>query len=126
MKICCRKDPWRAPYVSLCLVILICVDGQSTSAADARFSSGKSALAIPFEIEDNLIYLNVSVNSSRPLSFILDRGAYTLVDLRRAPELAMDLKLTGCSVSSAPTNRFSSSRANASTICPDVRTDIGN
>ena len=77
------------------LFILLAVAGGTTLAADARFSSGKSALAIPFEIEDNLIYLNVSVNNSKPLSFILDTGAYTIVDLSRARELAMDLKLTG-------------------------------
>src|SRR4051812_2711515 len=74
------------------LVLSIC---PSVSGSDARFSSGKSALAIPFELDDNLIYVPVSINGSKPLSFILDTGAYTIVDLRRAQELGVQLKLNG-------------------------------
>lgn len=63
--------------------------------ADARFTSGKSALAIPFELDDNLIYVRVSVNGSRPLSFILDTGAHSIIHTRQARLLGLKLKLIG-------------------------------
>src|SRR5262249_31010077 len=41
---------------------------------DSRFTSGKSAIAIPFALDEyNHIWLRVSVNGS-PLSFVLDTG----------------------------------------------------
>jgi hypothetical protein len=63
--------------------------------ADARFSSGKSALAIPFELDDNLIYVRVSVNGSRPLSFILDTGAHSIIHAKQARSIGLKLKLIG-------------------------------
>ncbi len=38
------------------------------------FASGNQALGIPFELRDNFICLEVRVNHSRPLRFILDTG----------------------------------------------------
>ena len=76
-----------------CLVLLaIC---PSAPGSDIRFSSGRSALAIPFELDDNLIYVPVSINGSKPLSFILDTGAYSIVNLPRAQELGVKLKPHG-------------------------------
>ena len=77
-----------------CLLLLTCFC-PSVPGADIHFSSGKSALAIPFELEDNIIYVPVSINGSKPLSFILDTGAFTIVDLPRARELGVKLKHTG-------------------------------
>jgi hypothetical protein len=62
---------------------------------DARFSSGKSALAIPIELDDNLIYVRVSVNGSRPLSFILDTGAHSIIHARQARSIGLKLKFNG-------------------------------
>jgi hypothetical protein len=62
---------------------------------DARFTAGKSALAIPFELDDNLIYVRVSVNGSRPLSFILDTGAHSIIHARHARSIGLKLKLIG-------------------------------
>ena len=62
---------------------------------DARFSSGKSPVAIPFELDDNLIYVRVSVNGSRPLSFILDTGAHSFIHTRHARAIGLKLKLVG-------------------------------
>ncbi len=67
----------------------------SVLGSDIRFTSGRSALAIPFELDDNLIYVPVSINGSKPLSFILDTGAFTIVDLPRARELGIKLKPLG-------------------------------
>jgi hypothetical protein len=81
--------------LSFCFLLLLTVACQSASGADIRFSSGRSALAIPFEMEDNLIYVPVSINGSQPLSFIFDTGAFIIVDLRRAEALGLKLKNTG-------------------------------
>jgi predicted aspartyl protease len=78
-----------------CLTLLLTFAYTSAPGTDTHFSSGKSSLAIPFELEDNLIYVAVSINGSKPLSFILDTGAFTIVDLRRAQELGLKLKHTG-------------------------------
>lgn len=76
-----------------CLVLLaIC---PSVPGSDTRFSSGRSAPAIPFELDDNLIYVPVSINGAKPLSFILDTGAFTIVNLPRAEELGVKLKQFG-------------------------------
>ena len=74
----------------LCLVFC-----PPTFGADARFSSGKSALAIPFELDNNLVYVRMSVNGSRPLSFILDTGAYSFIHTRHARTIGLKLKLIG-------------------------------
>jgi hypothetical protein len=76
------------------LILLTCIC-PSVLGSDIRFSSGRSALAIPFELDDNLIYVPVSINGSKPLSFILDTGAFTIVDLARARELGVTLKHKG-------------------------------
>ncbi len=76
--------------------LLLCLISWSTTlCADARFSSGKSALAIPFELDDNLIYVRVSVNGSRPLSFILDTGAHSIIHAKQARSIGLKLKLIG-------------------------------
>jgi len=75
---------------SLCLIF--CPPAFCT---DARFSAGKSALAIPFELDDNLIYVRVSVNGSRPLSFILDTGAYSIIHAKHARTIGLKLKSIG-------------------------------
>lgn len=62
---------------------------------DARLSAGKSAVAIPFELDDNLIYVRVSVNGSRPLSFILDTGAHSIIHAKHARTIGLKLKLIG-------------------------------
>ena len=76
-----------------CLVLLaIC---PSVLGSDIRFSSGRSALAIPFELDDNLIYVPVSINGSRPLSFILDTGAYSMIHAKHARTIGLKLKMIG-------------------------------
>ena len=78
-----------------CILLAFWTACAAVFSDDVRFVSGKSALAIPFELEDNLIYVPVSINGSKPLSFIFDTGAYTIVDLQRARELGIELKHTG-------------------------------
>src|SRR5262249_35410762 len=65
---------------------------------DSRFTSGKSAIAIPFALDEyNHIWLRVSVNGS-PLSFVLDTGAsepYPTLSVRAAESLGMKLQFLG-------------------------------
>lgn len=63
-------------------------------APKVRFTSGKSALKIPLELDGNIIFLRVSVNNSKPLKFIFDTGAsVSVINQPRAAELG--LKPTG-------------------------------
>jgi hypothetical protein len=74
---------------------LLCLICPPAFCTDARFSSGNSALAIPFELDDNLIYVRVSVNRSRPHSFILDTGAHSIIHAKHARTIGLKLKLIG-------------------------------
>ena len=74
----------RAISLSIILVLLVIssyADQAQTLKTDAstsyfRFSSGKNALGIPFDLYGGrLIYLQVRVNGFKPLWFILDTGA---------------------------------------------------
>lgn len=60
------------------------------TGSKARFASGNSAIGIPFELDNNLILLNVRVNNSRPLRFIFDTGASITVT---TPQIAARLGL---------------------------------
>ena len=62
---------------------------------DVRFASGKSALNIPFKILNNHIYLQVSVNNSKPLWFLLDTGAGNIINQRHAGTLGLKLTPAG-------------------------------
>jgi aspartyl protease len=62
------------------------------------FTSGASALRIPFQLEDNQIWLQVSVNGSRPLSFGMDTGAnssYPILSKQAAETLGLKLQPIG-------------------------------
>jgi hypothetical protein len=61
-----------------------------TAVPAVRFTSGKSALKIPLEIDNNIILLRVSVNGSRPLKFIFDTGAsHSVIVSQRTQELGL-------------------------------------
>ena len=65
------------------------------TAQDFRFTSedGESARNIPFELNSNHIYLQVRVNDSEPLWFILDTGAsVSVIAEERAEALGLELK----------------------------------
>jgi hypothetical protein len=53
--------------------------------------SFRSARTIPFELHNNHIYLQVRVNGSEPLSFILDTGARTAISIDQARMLGLVL-----------------------------------
>lgn len=64
------------------------------AAPQVGFANNESALRIPFELgPKNHIFVQVRLNNSEPLWFILDTGASTLIGLNRAQSLG--LKLSG-------------------------------
>jgi hypothetical protein len=83
--------------------VLIIVGGLLTSAASITRTHlspqavkpvvATSTPTIPFELVTRHIVLKVSINTSRPLSFVLDTGdKYAVVDLDRARELGLTLQ----------------------------------
>ncbi|HVG38137.1 MAG TPA: pepsin/retropepsin-like aspartic protease family protein [Pyrinomonadaceae bacterium] len=67
----------------------------SAAASDVRFTSGRSALKIPFRLHNNHIYLRVVVNDSAPLWFLLDTGAPNIIDSKHARALGLKLTSAG-------------------------------
>src|SRR5262245_26484302 len=64
------------------------------SAAPAYVSATAPATTIPFELANRHIIVKVSVNKSRPLSFIFDTGADAAI-IRMDPAKELGLKLEG-------------------------------
>ena len=78
----------------LAAVILI-LGSAVVSMADVRFASGSSALKIPFKLWNNHIYVQTSVNNSKPLWFLLDTGAPNIINRRNAETLGLKLTPRG-------------------------------
>ena len=74
------------------VVVITFAAASLANAPDVRFTSGKSALNIPFKLVNNHIYLHVRVNNSEPLWFLLDTGATNIINHRHSQ--ALGLKLT--------------------------------
>jgi hypothetical protein len=79
--------------VASCLLGPIFLANASAQNADYRFTSGGSALGVPFELSGNLIVMKVRVNRSRPLHFIFDTGAgISVIDPQSAKALRLRTK----------------------------------
>lgn len=62
-------------------------------ADDVVFSAGNKAVGIPIELNGVHIFVQVRVNGSEPMWFILDTGAaVTVIDTETAKEMGLDLK----------------------------------
>jgi Aspartyl protease/PDZ domain len=60
------------------------------AGASVQFASGSSALKIPLELDGTAILLQVSVNHSKPLKFVLDAAAsISIISPQRAAELGL-------------------------------------
>jgi hypothetical protein len=74
------------------VIALHCVASLPKQAAPQSTSSSPLA-TVPFELANRHIMLKVSVNNSRPLSFVLDTGDDVgIIDLERARELGLKLQ----------------------------------
>jgi hypothetical protein len=65
---------------------------KTTVVSEVRFDTGNSARNIPFELHNNHIYLQVKVNNSEPLSFILDTGASSVINRKQAESLGLKFR----------------------------------
>jgi PDZ domain/Aspartyl protease len=60
-----------------------------------QFPDGKTSIEIPFQIEDNLPVISVSVNGSRPLRLIFDTGSQTPLLYGSVDAAPLALKIEG-------------------------------
>jgi Aspartyl protease len=67
----------------------------SAYSSTACFTADRAVATLPFELDDNLIYLRVRLNGSSPRSFILDTGAPTMLQLRQGRSLGLRPKAVG-------------------------------
>lgn len=65
---------------------------EKQAPVEIKFAKGTSAVDIPIETPDNLIFLKCTLNGSEPLWFILDTGAsFNLINLGHAQRLGVEL-----------------------------------
>jgi len=67
----------RAQYYAAIGVVLVAAIG--ANAQKATFATGRSSLAIPIEINNNLILIETRLNGKRPIKLIFDTGASATV-----------------------------------------------
>jgi hypothetical protein len=69
---------------------------KQVAATPISFASGASATDIPFELYTNVIFVQVRVNDSAPLSFIFDTGAgINVLNAERASEVQLQSASVG-------------------------------
>src|SRR5262245_28084576 len=81
------------PAIATAVSLLIIVSGTAAPASSER-QVGVAPVVIPFELATRHIILKVSVNGSRPLSFVLDTGASAAL-IRMDPAKELGLLLEG-------------------------------
>jgi hypothetical protein len=83
--------------ILICFLVTLIPKSESLVAKYSKikkttFSDNYHALNIPFENDNNLIYIKVRVNQSEPVWFLIDTGApLNALDLTFARELKLDL-----------------------------------
>ena len=60
------------PFTLVAAFLLAFLVNVTAQTPNHRFTSGQSAVGIPFELSGDLIVLEVRVNRSKPLHFIFD------------------------------------------------------
>jgi hypothetical protein len=74
----------------LCVTNIACAE--APAVPDAQFAQGQSALNIPFESWNNLIFVRCQVNGAEPAWFVLDTGAsYNVLDTEWARRWKLNL-----------------------------------
>ena len=56
------------------------------------FTSGTSALEIPFQLSSNFVFVQLRVNNSRPLWFLFSTASTSVIDTRIAKELGLPVQ----------------------------------
>jgi Aspartyl protease len=111
------------PWIRLILFAILTVSSGSASSAtapDVRFTSGRSALKIPFRLYNNHIYLPVAVNGSAQSWFVLDTGARNIVASKHARALGLKLTPAGQAVGNGEKTQDVFTTENVSFALPGV------
>src|SRR5207244_11673236 len=61
-------------------------------APNYHFTSGASALGIPFQLSSNFVLVQLRVNNSRPLWFLFSTASTSVIDTRIAKELGLPVQ----------------------------------
>src|SRR5258708_664328 len=61
-------------------------------APNSHFTSGTSALGIPFQLASNFVLVQLRVNNSRPLWFLFSTASTSVIDTRIAKELGLPVQ----------------------------------
>ena len=73
--------------------LLLPTAASRTIQSNSNVVGPSSAVTIPFELVNRHVVIQVRVNNSRPLSFVLDTGdKFAIIDLERAKELGLTLQ----------------------------------
>lgn len=109
----CHKLPHRPPRLAFLVWFAVTflfantLSGQEISSPNFRFASGQSALKIPFELYNNLIFIRTRVNNSSPLWFLLDTGAeISVIKQSRAQSLGLQFEGKGQTEASGGAAQF--------------------
>src|SRR6267143_5486380 len=65
---------------------------QVASAPNYHFTSGTSALGIPFQLSSNFVLVQLRVNNSRPLWFLFSTASTSVIDTRIAKEFGLPVQ----------------------------------
>jgi hypothetical protein len=83
----------RALLSLIVLGLLLPTAASRTIQSNSKVVVPSSAVTIPFELVNRHVVIQVKVNNSRPLSFVLDTGdKFAIIDLERAKELGLNLQ----------------------------------
>lgn len=73
--------------------LLLPTTASRTIQSQSNIVAPSAAVTIPFELVNKHVVIQVKVNNSRPLSFVLDTGdKFAIIDLERAKELGLTLQ----------------------------------
>ena len=73
-------------------VLAVCLSTPSSvTGSTVEFTSARAGIRIPFRLYNNHIYLQVAVNGSSPLWFVLDTGAPNIIASKHAKALGLQL-----------------------------------
>ena len=87
-------------------------------AQNYHFTSGNSALEIPFQLSSNLVLVQLRLNNSRPLWFLLSTASTSIIDDRIAKELRLPVR--GKEKSTAENGNGAASISGVSLALPGV------
>lgn len=93
----------------------------TAAASEVHFTSGRSALKIPFRLYNNHIYLHVAVNGAGPLWFVLDTGAPNLIASKHSQALGLKLTPAGQAAGSGDKTQDAFRAENVSFTLPGVK-----